>query len=639
MTLELGRALLAGLVVLLLPGAVAAALLGFRRFTILGVAAPLSLAGLALFSLIDIIIPLPWSPLTWAASALVVVVVAIAVRRIIRRPTPWTEGAARARMRDAVPFLAVLVAAIVISLRLLDIFGDPAHISQSFDNVYHLNAVRYILDTGRIAPTAQIIPGFYPSLWHAFTATVMMLSGASVPVAVNAGSIVLAAVLWPVSAIFLTRQTIGTNAVATLSAGVLAGGMAGFPYLMLDYGVLYPNVLSIALLPAVLALLLQVAGLGMGARPPMLVRWLLLLCGVTVLALAHPSTLMAFFAIGVWPALAGGLKWLRATRNGPHRRSRLAIGIAVWALGLSATAGLLILARPTRAQAFWPPSQSLSVALAQVLENSVAWKPINAAVTVVMLLGIVGILWGLRRAWWLIAGWMTIGVIFVVCASFPDGLVRYALTGTWYSDLYRIAALLPTLVVPLGAIGVALTARALSRVRVVPDALATAFGIAVAFALLVVTQTGAHLESEMVSARAAYALTPTSPLLTRDEDELLRRLPEHVPADEEIAGSPWTGTSLSYAIADRRALIPHIYQEVDADIELLSERLVDASTDPSVCAAVERTGAHWVLDFGRQEVHGSDHPYPGFAGLDGAEGFELIDFEGDSRLYRVTACD
>lgn len=638
MTFELARALLVALAVLLLPGAVAATVLGFRRFSIVAFATPLSLAGVALFSLVDIVAPLSWNPLTWVASAAVVVAVAITVRLVTRRDAPWLEVRSRIQVLDVVPFLAVVVAALVITLRLVEIFGEPDHISQTFDNVYHLNAVRYILDSGRIAPTAQIIPGFYPSLWHALTATVTMLSGASLTVAVNAVSVVLGAVIWPTSIILFTRQIIGANAVASLSAGALAGGLAGFPYLMLDYGVLYPNVLSIALLPAILALLLQVANIGMGARPPALVRWLLLLCGVTVLALAHPSTLMAFFAIGVWPALAGGLQWLRATRRGTHSRAALPIGLTAWSLGLIAVACLLIVARPTRGQAFWPPSQSLPVALTQVVANSVAWKPINAAVTAVMILGIIGILWIQRRSWWLIAGWMTISVIYVVCASAPDGLLRYALTGTWYSDLFRIAALLPTLVVPLSAIGIALATTVLSRIRAVPAAATAALGITAVVGLLVVTQTGAHLEAEVTAARASYAVTPTSPLLSQDEDELLRRLPEHVPVDEVVAGSPWTGAALSYAIADRRALIPHIYQEEDADIDLLSERMVDAATDPSVCGAVERTGTRWILDFGPQEVHGGAHPYPGFTGLEAADGFELVDVEGAARLYRLTAC-
>lgn len=639
MTPEFARALSVALVILLLPGAVAAALLGFRRFTVLAVAAPLSLAGIALFSLIDVVLPFGWNPLTWAASAALVVAVAIAVRTIVRRSATWAEATSHARMRDVAPWLAVLLAAAIIAVRLLDMFGDPANISQTFDNVYHLNAVRYVVDTGRIAPTAQMIPGFYPSLWHALTAAVMMMSGAGLPVAVNAVSVVMAAVVWPASVILFTRRIIGDDPVASLSAGVLSAALAGFPYLMLDHGVLYPNVLSIAVLPAVLAMLLQVAGVGEGARPPALVRWLLLMCGLAVLGLAHPSTLMAFFAIGVWPALAGGLRWLRTTRGASHRRVSVPVVLGAWAIGVVAVAILLIVARPTREQAFWPPSQTLPVALTQVLANSVAWKPMSIAVTVVMLLGIILIVWTQRRLWWLIAGWMTIASIYVVCAAAPDGLLRYGLTGTWYSDLFRIAALLPVLVVPLGAVGIALTATALSRVRGVPEALAGAFGIAAALGVLVVTQTGANLEAEMVTAREAYALTSTSPLLSEDEEKLLQRLPEHVSEDETVAGSPWTGTALSYAIAERLALIPHIYQEPDADIALLSQRLVDAATDSSVCAAIERTDTRWVLDFGLQEVHGGAHSYPGFIGLDTAEGFELVDSEGAARLFLVTACE
>lgn len=634
-----GLTAVVAITVLLVPGGAAGVILGFRGIAVLGVAAPLSLAGIALFSLIEIVVPLPWTPLTWVLSSALVVVIAILLRWLLRRRQQWVRNPATSRVAAAAPFVAVAIAAIAIVARLVPIMGGE-EISQTFDNIYHLNAVRYILDTGLIGPTHQIIPGFYPSLWHALTATVAMISGASVPLAVNITSIAIAAIVWPASVVFLTRQIAGANTTALLTSGVLAAAMAGFPLLMLDHGVLYPNVLSIALLPAVIALLLQVTGTGDGERAPAVIRVLLLLVALVVLALAHPSTLMAFFAIGIWPALHAGVRWIRVSR-GRESRSRLVGGLVLWTFGLAAVAALLIKARPTSEQAFWPPSLSFTDAIMQVVLNEAGWKPASIVVSITTLLGVVTILTLRRRWWWLVAGWTTIAALFIVCASFPAGLFRYGLTGTWYSDLFRIVALMPTMAAPLGAIGVAFTVSAvLGLFRAQGERLVTAVGAVVAALILVLTQSGAQLAAETANTAAVYRLTDKSPLLTSAEAALIDRLPEHVDPDEVIAGSPWTGTALSYALADRAALIPHIYQEITPDIALLSARLNDAERSPDVCAALERTGVRWVLDFGSAEVHSATHPYPGFEGLDRAPGFELVDSEGpEARLYRIAACD
>ncbi len=625
--------------VMLAPGGIAAAILGFRGIGIVGAAAPLSLAGIALLSLTETVFPLPWTPMTWVLSAAFVVGAAVVVRRIVLRHGFWYRAPGFSRLGETASFLAVVVAAVAIAARLLPSLGGDA-ISQTFDNVYHLNAVRYIEDTGRISPTHQIIPGFYPSLWHAVTATVAMVSGGSIPLAVNVTSMVLAAVVWPISVVFLTRQIVGVNVTAMLTAGALSAGMAGFPMMMLDYGVLYPNVLSIALLPAVLALFLPVAGVGDGDRGPTVVRVLALLSAVTVLALAHPSTLMAFFAIGIWPALHGGFRWFRSA-SASGSRFRLRGGLVLWALGLLVVGGLLLVARPTSEQAFWKPSSTVPEAMQDVVLGTMGWRPENIVPTIAVLLGIIAILALRRRWWWLIAGWLTIAGTFVVCAGFPDGAIRYGLTGTWYSDLFRIVALLPTVTAPLGAIGVAFTVSTVLVLLRVRDAdIATVLGVGAAAVVLLATQTGAQMTAETSRLADGYRLSDDSALLTTDEAALIARLSDHVPRNEVIAGSPWTGTSLSYALADRAALIPHIYQVETPDIALLSDRLDRAAEDPEVCAAVKRTGVRWVLDFGRTEVHTAEHPYPGFTELDSAPGFELVDQEGpDARLYRITACD
>jgi len=639
-----------GATVLFAPGAIAGVIVGLRGFTAAAAAAPLSLAALGAASLVGIAIPFPWGPVARAVVALALIAVALGVRAIARR---WDaaeprETAPPRSWATWLPFAAVALAAALLVPRLLVVFIDPQNISQTFDNVYHLNAVRYILDTGAIAPTRQLIPGFYPSLWHTLTATVASLSGATIPASVNVVSILLAAIVWPMSCVFLTRQIVGDSTPALLAAGALSAGLGAFPLLMLDFGVLYPNVLSIALLPAVLAALVTVTGLGAGPRPGRIVRWVVLLAFVPTLALAHPSTLMAFFGIGFWPALAGLIVWVRAERGKEGSRTRLRWGVTVWIAGAVVAALLFGFARPTRDQAFWGPSTTPWDASVHVLLNGWVFRPVDYVSAGLMLAGVVSILVWRRRWWWLVAGWATLWVIYVVGASVPRGLLRYVLTGTWYSDLFRVGALFPSVVVPLGAIGFAavigLVAAGVRRAgpkwRAVTP-VATAAGVA---AIVALTQTGTAMTSATINAQRMYVISPSSPLLTTYERDLIGRLDQIVPSGDVIAGSPWTGTSLTFALADRPALLQHIYADLDAerpaDVALILESLNTAATDPEVCEAVERTHARWVLDFGAHEIHSGQHVYPGLTGLVEAGVAELVDSEGpDARLYRVTACD
>lgn len=57
-----------------------------------------------------------------------------------------------------------------------------------------------------------------------------------------------------------------------------------------------------------------------------------------------------------------------------------------------------------------------------------------------------------------------------------------------------------------------------------------------------------------------------------------------------------------------------------------------------MCPALEEEQVKYVLDFGDQEVHGRDHPYPGLKDLEPSGVVELVDAEGEAKLYRITAC-
>lgn len=640
---------LVALAVVFLPGAAAALAVRLRGFTVLAAAAPLSLAMLAAAALVNVIVPFHWSVLGWAVGGVLLLVAAFAVRVLVERLVvrgrlPREEPGRAGWWREALPFLVVVVVSVLAAGRLMSAFGAPSNISQTFDNIYHLNAVRQIMDDGFIAPTRQLLPGFYPDLWHIVVSTVAELSGAGVAASVNVVSIVLGAVVWPISCLWLVRTIVGAHLGATVTAGALSIGMAAFPLLMLDFGVLYPNVLSIALLPSAVAAAVLVAGIGRGKRPDPIVRWTLLVALVPTVALAHPSTLMAFLLPGFLIAFTGVALWARRERaehRAPaRRRGALAALVGVFLVAVA----VFIVARPNPGLAFWPPSATLQDALTQIVSGGFVWRPAAWVVSAVAALGVLTVViarrW--RVQWWLVASTAGMLVVFVVCIAFPMSGFRYGLTGTWYQDVYRIVALLPTFLVPLGALGVVGVVAVLARLLRTDDRPALRWvpassGAIIGVGILLATQTGAALAEETANTAVMYQQEEWSPLLTNDERTLIDRLPETVPADDVIVGSPWTGTSLSFALANRRALVPHIFQELSADMTTITERLNRAGDDPEVCAALERTHTRWVLDFGTAEIHNDDHSYPGLTDL--GDVVRLADSEGEAKLYEIVACD
>lgn len=635
--------------VLAIPGGLIGWLLGLRRYTLIAAAAPFSMVVIAVAAAINVVVPFHWGVLPFVLVSAVLALLAWAYRRVFARFRPSSDAVSadvRPELRMMWPLVAVGIAAVCLIVRLALVIGEPSSISQTFDNIYHLNAVQYVLQYGQIAPTRQLIPGFYPSAWHALTALVAGITAAPVPEAINAVSIVLGGLVWPVAVIFLTIQIVGNNRTAVLASGVLSAATAAFPLLMLDFGVLYPNLLSIVLLPSALGALLAVAKVGRSWIPAPQ-AWLMVLAWVPTMALAHPSTLMAFFGIGFWPAVWGGARYFRSRWGTGNRRGRVAAAAVLWVAGVAIAAMMFVVFRPTRDQAFWLPTQTIPQAVLQVFTNAAATGIPAIALSILMIAGLIAVIVWRRGQLWLALSFATLATVYIIGVAYPPGRFRYLITGTWYSDMVRVASLLPALAIPLAALGAAAvvaligsllvrrSAQRTERLRAWPRVVVGA-GLA---ALLVGTQWGPAMAAESSSAHASYEMTASSPLITPDEEALLLRLPETTPADAVIVGSPWTGTSLSYALGQRWSMIPHIYQTTTEDMTTILLSLNQASDDPEVCDAVRRTGASHVLDFGPIEVHGAEHEYAGLQDLADSGVVKLIDSEGDSaRLYEIIGC-
>ncbi|OAN41285.1 DUF6541 family protein [Microbacterium sp. H83] len=625
---------------LLVPGYIIARIIALRGLWAWAFAAPASATVIVLASLWTPFVSMRWTLLPVGITALVVMAVAFVLRKALR-----VERAARPSARSGRTTLwALLGAGVILTVQLVLIVGDANNISQSFDNIFHLNAVRYIMDTGSASPMtigAMTSPDgglwFYPDGWHALVALVAETSGASIMIASNATMIVVAAVVWPASVLLLTRVTVGGHRVVTLTAGVVAAIIPVFPIMMIDYGVLYPYFLAVSLLPAVLAATIEL--LGLGSRSTRLHRGMLfvaLLGSLPGVVIAHPGAFVAWIVLAMATAT---LAYARFLRERPARPALVRVSVFfVLTLAVAAVAWKVL--KPAAEARGWPVEQSVGQAIGQALTLSPTYGNVTWVPVVLLIVGAAALVrrWTLRSVLPVVL-YAIVAILYIVASAMPWPTLRDLITAAWYNNSPRLAALLPMLVVPIAAYGGHVVAAWVRRVAV-GEAGARRPVVAVLAGVAVVLL-GGQLYTNQQAIRyvsAVYAYSDESRLVSTDELELMERLPEEVPEDAVIAGSGWTGAGMAYAFADRRVTMPHVLMEFTDDEQLILDELSRAEPGSAVCDAIERTGTTYVLDFGVDEIHGAKHEYDGLRRLAASDALTLVDSEGSAKLYEVTGC-
>ena len=270
-----GRALpvlLVVLVVVFAPGAALLAALGVRGLPLFALAAPATTAILGVGAVLAGFAGVPWQP--WIGLLLTVVVTAIAwlLRRwwgtpeALAGPTPDRGG--------RILLGGMVVAALVGALPLARGIRFVDRVPQTWDAVFHLNALRYILDTGRassllLAGVNNHLTGsgFYPAGWHVTAASVMQLTGADPAVVANLMTLVLAGLIVPAGTALASRALMPDWRWAG-GVGAVAGTLfAALPAMMVSWGTLWPNAWGTGALPALLGAAL------LALRRPSLTAW------------------------------------------------------------------------------------------------------------------------------------------------------------------------------------------------------------------------------------------------------------------------------------------------------------------------------------------------------------------------------
>lgn len=672
-------AYLFGVLALLLPGLLLVRALRFDR---LGALALSALVSTCLYAVIGTVLPFVGAVASWRLVLVLALVpggVARAVQALRGETAPelTADAALGSRVASRGPLarlswgqlavIAALVAGVVCVFAVFVLsIGSAGAFVQNYDNAFHLNRVRSFADGGCWSSLAG---GFYPSSWHCLCALVASATGVGVTVAVNATNALIVSVAYPLSMLYLLGTLFGDRPSRVVLGCAACTSIAFFPWRIMLFGPLYPNVLSLSLMPAVAGVFIGLVGRGLplGRR----VRFAALFAiGGVALALAQPN---AVFSAGVFLVpfcLYRAWSAALSAREGRPLRVPFAAATALALLCLFAAAWLALMRVPLFSDIVnYPRDAPLEVVEAVKMMSSFSFvlrRPQFAA-TLVALLGALALLRDARLRWvpFSCALMMAQYVVAISC----EGPLRTLVTGFWYNDYHRLAAAACVATVPLLAAGLDLVVRLgsrgaellgerLSRGRSeVPDLRPLIVALLLSGLFVLNTFPLRFLPHSLQAFgfdAVAFELRDmfvTGEGRALDEEELsfLGEVADVVSIEDVVINQAHDGSVFAYATEGVNVLFKQYSVPSTPEIETLRTRLCAYATDAAVRDAVDAVGGTYVLqlDHGSAPTGMSEdatyYPYwydaASWAGInsvdDDTPGFELVLSSGDMRLYRI----
>lgn len=668
--------LLVAAVLLFVPGCLLVCAFGVRPASSLSLAPVVSVALYSVLAIAYGLFGIASSPVTLFLPVLIVGLVLYFILRRRRR-------AGRTALLDVFEELSVgacgnaklvswpvlSIGAALVSAFLVAVFvflvnvGSPDTFLNNYDIAFHLSRVREFMDSGNYSSLAG---GFYPSAWHCVAAMVCSVTGCSVPSAVLSSIIAFVVLVFPLGTYYFLATLFPDKPRRVFLGCLFCLCIAFFPWRIMLFGPLYPNVASFSLMPAVVALFIRLFGPREQGEGRALCAVLFVLGGIS-LTLAQPNTVFfaalylvpyCMYRIGVavsGSAFARGRRWP-------------GVALAIAFLAVFVVAWVAVLSTPYM-EPLVAYERATPVGVTKAINRLltfqfVIWRPQYLLFLVTAIGGFALLLKGRSR--WALVSYGVMGVVYVVSIS-VGGPLRGYISGFCYNDYYRAAAAVCAFATPLVAAGLdcivggvrravdVIVGRAGCRETVLTRAATAASVIAVAlivgfnyFPLFNIPRFASWgFDTVAYEVRESYT-NEGNHYYRADEEAFANRVKEIV-GDARVANQPYDGSVFSYACNDVHVLFSAFGPSTDEDERLVMSGLDRVASDARVRDAVERLDIRYVLQLDQGSGPTGMNPagtvydlgyekkeWVGINGIrDDTPGFTLLLSEGDMRLYEI----
>lgn len=256
-------ALLGVLAAIMVPGAITLRILGARSLWALAAAPALAAAIAGVAAILAGLLGISWGPVPYVLACALAAGAAAVLRRLGVRLPQGREDARHGSLRSVIagiplPWLWLLGAACIQVGPILHAFGRADGVLQRWDTLFHLSALRRVLDTGdgstltlgALTNSART-PVFYPAAFHDL-ATV--IPGVTPPILLNAATVAVAVVPWALGCAALARAWWPEIRWGGFAAAILAMLIPAAPVDEWIHLSPIPNLMGMAFLPGALAL-------------------------------------------------------------------------------------------------------------------------------------------------------------------------------------------------------------------------------------------------------------------------------------------------------------------------------------------------------------------------------------------------
>ena len=677
---EFCLAFLLGAVMLYLPGYVAFRAIRIPHLASLSCAPLFSVAAYCLLGIALYSGGVRSSFLTVVLPVLFVVFVAYGAMLVAKHRATPSPSIDRRELRfdGMVACLYVVVGLAVAAFVFVLPLNGPASAAQTYDHVHHFALVRSFADSGAWSslhtpaylagdPAATPFPGasYYPAGWHVLCACLVDTLGIEVSLAANAINFLLVAAVFPLNVALLIRFLFPGNRMVAILGAFCAPAVGAFPWVLVEVWPLYPNAMSLAMLPSVAVCFMAICSCGLG-RGRRLAFGAAFLFGLAYMVFTQPNTA---FSVGVFliPFCLYRMGSEANRRWAGHGRRPMIVAGSCVLVGVLIACAWVVLCNLSFMQGvvgyYWPPIVSWPQALLSVAGMSFAGSAVQpiAAVAVVA-----GVLYSLRRRHYLWLSCSYAGACFIYCVSAAEGdtWLKHLVSGFWYTDPYRTAAFAAVLAIPVMAMGLYGAYAALRRLLAtrhvgsdVARKTASAVTVVLVFATLnylpVRAMLGGGQDAFAGIASFSAALNDGSAMDVYDEAErqFVEEVESAVSDEALVVNQPYDGSLFAYCLSGLnlyyRDMSGYGSQDEESRSVALREGLVSWPADGRVEDAIRSTGAEYVLILERDPERAKEffalYNEGDWAGIeaidDSTPGFEVVLAEDDMRLYRITDAD
>lgn len=543
-------------------------------------------------------------------------------------------------------------------------FQDPSFMIQGFDTLFHVNLIRSFFDSQNfssltaslyqsgLSPFSQSSGGFYPSAWHGLCALALEVSFEELNIAANALNYVFAAVIYPSGIFLLLLQLLKKQkGVSCYIAGAfLSICTFAFPWAMLLRGEQFPQFSSFALLPLVVALVI-VAIDSKQWREKMGFVFISLL-GCVSLALLQTSSVFALFIF------VSAYITHCVYQHFNKKSRRFAFGVVCVALvgfGLVWLACYKMPFMRSLVEFEWPSTMGIMEGIASVFLFSFSGEaPLQPLLLIAFIIGAFSIVKN-RKGIHLILPWLFFAMAYIASVSSDGTYIKHILGGFWYTDPARLSALtciasIPVLCIGLDSVLQKIALLVHQKSLIIPTVISAAFCVAVIALPVSTMSTNASKSFNGVICHSVDELigTDDAGIFSTSEKAFVARVLGEVDNNSVIVNCPDDGSAFAYADDDANVLYRRNYADTKGESlesKIIRHNLKNIAANESVQAIVERWNIRYVLQLTSPDGEGSFHTYKldDWDGIqlinESTEGFNLVDQEGDMRLYEIAKSD